>query len=197
VVWFRTGWRPSEILALRFDWLDVHRQTVLLRLGRIARWVGVEAPAKTGPREVDCRYDPEIFAAFERCRRAALATGRHEYVFTDQSRAAALPGVSPQTGLAPDAPALRPPRAYNIRDTFITNALSAGEDPGWVAQVCGTSEQMIFRHYRPWMPALSRTDGPADRHPLRASDMPKTSALDHLRGAKRVPPEGVYSCSLP
>jgi integrase len=41
---------------------------------------------------------------------------------------------------------------YNIRDTFITNALSAGEDPGWVAQVCGTSEQMIFRHYRRWMP---------------------------------------------
>jgi hypothetical protein len=27
---------------------------------------------------------------------------------------------------------------YNIRDTFITLALSAGEDPGWVAQVCGT-----------------------------------------------------------
>jgi integrase len=68
VVWFRTGWRPSEILALRFEWLDAHRQTVLLRLGRIARWGGVEAPPKTGPREVDCRYDPEIFAAFERCR---------------------------------------------------------------------------------------------------------------------------------
>jgi hypothetical protein len=61
MVWFRTGWRPSEILAVRFDWLDVHRQTVMLRLGRIARWGGVEAPPKTGPREVDCRYDPEIF----------------------------------------------------------------------------------------------------------------------------------------
>ena len=21
-VWFRLGWRPSEILAIRFDWLD-------------------------------------------------------------------------------------------------------------------------------------------------------------------------------
>jgi hypothetical protein len=27
----------------------------------------------------------------------------------------------------------------NIRDTFISIALSAGEDRGWVAQVCGTS----------------------------------------------------------
>jgi len=48
---------------------------------------------------------------------------------------------------------------YNIRDTFITLALSAGEDPGWVAQVCGDSEQMIFQHYRNWMPNLRRGHG--------------------------------------
>ena len=44
--------------------------------------------------------------------------------------------------------ALRARGQYNIRDTFISLALSAGEDPGWVARVCGTSEEMIFRHYR-------------------------------------------------
>ena len=38
-------------------------------------------------------------------------------------------------------------------------SLSAGEDPGWVAEVCGTSEQMIFEHYRTWMPKLRRGDG--------------------------------------
>ena len=48
---------------------------------------------------------------------------------------------------------------YNIRDTFISLALSAGEDPGWVAQVCGTSEQMIFQHYRHRMPSLRRGNG--------------------------------------
>jgi len=84
IVWFRTGWRPSEILALRFDWLDDHRQTAMLRLGRIARWGGVEAPPKTGPREVDCSYDPDIFAAFQRRRRVTLASGRRDYVFTDR-----------------------------------------------------------------------------------------------------------------
>lgn len=36
-VWLRVGWRPSEILAVRFDWLDFHRQTVALKRGRIAR----------------------------------------------------------------------------------------------------------------------------------------------------------------
>lgn len=38
-------------------------------------------------------------------------------------------------------------------------ALSAGEDPGWVAQVCGTSERMIFEHYRKFMKNLRREDG--------------------------------------
>jgi integrase len=48
---------------------------------------------------------------------------------------------------------------YNIRDTFITIALSAGEDPGWVARICGTSEQMIFQHYRRWIPGLQTDAG--------------------------------------
>lgn len=32
-VWFRLGWRPSEILAIRFDWLDFQRQTVHIKRG--------------------------------------------------------------------------------------------------------------------------------------------------------------------
>jgi hypothetical protein len=55
---------------------------------------------------------------------------------------------------------LRARGQYNIRDTFISIALSAGEDPGWVAKVCGTSEEMIFRHYRTWIPGLNRTPAP-------------------------------------
>jgi hypothetical protein len=50
---------------------------------------------------------------------------------------------------------LRPRGQYNIRDTFISIALSAGEDPGWVAKVCGTTEEMIFRHYGSWILGLN------------------------------------------
>jgi integrase len=187
LVWFRTGWRPSEILAVRFDWLDVHRQTVMLRLGRIARWGGVEAPPKTGPREVDCRYDPTIFAAFERCRRVALVTGRREYVFTDQ---AGMPLSQEWLHKRVWLPTLRrcglhARGQYNIRDTFITTALSAGEDPGWVAQVCGTSEQMIFRHYRRWMPALSRTDGRRIAALFGSSGPPRGPRRGHQDGHQR------------
>jgi hypothetical protein len=54
---------------------------------------------------------------------------------------------------------LRTRGQHNIRDTFISLALSAGEDPGWVAQLCGTSERMIFQHYRKFMANLRRQDG--------------------------------------
>ncbi len=60
--WFRLGWRPSEMMALRFPWLDFHRQVAQVRLGRSPRQGGIEARPKTGAREVDCRYDSAIFA---------------------------------------------------------------------------------------------------------------------------------------
>jgi hypothetical protein len=50
-------------------------------------------------------------------------------------------------------------KGSNVRDTFITISLSACENPGWVAHVCGTSEQMIFQHYRNWMPTMGRGHG--------------------------------------
>jgi len=51
--------------------------------------------------------------------------------------------------------------SYNTKDTFITIALSSGEDIGWIANSAGTSEQMIFKHYRKWIPNLIRRDGMA------------------------------------
>jgi hypothetical protein len=64
---------------------------------------------------------------------------------------------------------------YNIRHTFITMALSAGDDPGWVAEVCGTSEEMIWRHYRKWIPGEKRDHGQRIASALgrvRAREMP-------------------------
>jgi len=61
---------------------------------------------------------------------------------------------------------------YCIRDTFISLPLSSGEDPGRVAQVCGTSEETILRHYRGGLRdcRLEREEGIAALlHPARAS----------------------------
>ncbi len=160
-LWFRVGWRPSEILAIRFDWIDFKRRIVHLKRGRIARWGGVEAPPKTGEREVDCSYDPAIFEALERLKRRSLRTGKRDYVFTDE-RGSPLSQEWLHKRIWSTTLrklGLRGRGQYNIRDTFITLALSAGEDPGWVAHACGTSERMILEHYRKWMNNLTRRDG--------------------------------------
>jgi len=155
--WFRTGWRPNEIVALRFDCLDFATEKVEIRAGRYRHFGGGEALPKTGERLVECGYDPEIFACFRRRRDAGLS----EYVFTDS-----LGHPLRQQQLAERVwlPTLQ--RAglerrgqYNVKHTFVTLALSSGEDPGWVARVCGTSERMIWRHYRRWFSAIGSGHG--------------------------------------
>src|SRR5262249_46476131 len=55
----------------------------------------------------------------------------------------------------------------------------------WVAQVCGTSEQMIFRHYRRWMPALSRADGRRIAALFGPPTPPPTPRRGHQDGHRR------------
>jgi hypothetical protein len=64
--------------------------------------------------------------------------------------------MAEQARLEADAQTGRRPRAWPVlhpRYLYHSPAIG-GEDPGWVARVCGTSEQMIFRHYRNWIPGL-------------------------------------------
>jgi integrase len=159
-VWFRLGWRSSEIVALRFRNLDFARQVIRLDTGRMPRFGGIEAEPKTGPRDVDCSYDPEVFMLLAAIRRERAA-GPDDYVFTDPAeQPLSQEWLHKRVWLVTLRRAgLRERGQYNIRDSFISIALSAGEDPGWVAAVCGTSEEMIFRHYRTWIPGLSPNAG--------------------------------------
>jgi hypothetical protein len=184
---------------VRFEWLDFEREEVAIRKGRNPRSGGLETTPKTRPRIVDCSYDPAIFEALRRLQKRSLELGQRDYVFTDKAERPLSPGVATQEGLAADASRSRAARAgqYSIRDTFISLALSAGGDPGWVAKVCGTSEQLIFQSYRKWMPSQRRTDGqgiaralgtPSDGHQMgtkktiRAGKPGKSGGLGWRRG---------------
>jgi integrase len=179
LIWFHTGWRSSEIVALRFGWLDFRRQMVTLKRGRMPRFGGLEAEPKTGPREVDCIYAPEIFAAFSRLRDRAVAVGPEDFVFTGQTGDALSQEWLNQQIWTPTLKrvGITHRGQYSIRDTFITLALSSGEDPGWVAQVCGTSEEMIFRHYRHWIPGLRPGAGEKLGAILRSLPLPNPEKL--------------------
>lgn len=160
-VWFHTGWRSNEMVALRFDHLDFDRQIVRIVLGRHPRNGGLEALPKEGTREIDCSFDPALFEAFNRRLRASIETGRRDYVFSDSAGRPLSQEWLAKRAWNPTLRLMKIPHRgqYNIRDTFITLALSAGEDPGWVAHVCGNSEEMLFGHYRNWMKGVVRRDG--------------------------------------
>jgi hypothetical protein len=91
----------------------------------------------------------------ERAKRGGFAASEVQ-ISEATPRCIAYPPLHRTLGIPRGHPSARP---VQQRDNFITLALSAAEDPGWVAQVCGTSEQMIFRHYRRWIPSQVRPDG--------------------------------------
>lgn len=178
--WFRTGWRPNEVMALRFEWIDFRRQVINLILARSPRAGGSEWEPKTGPRRVELDDSPTVFEILERRRKASLETGRRDYVFTDSvgrplsqellHKRVWLPTLA-KIGLSPRG-------QYNVRDTYITISLSNGREPGEVAQICGTSEAMIWRHYRQWIRGLRRDRGGGVEEALRdAAAGPVVTAL--------------------
>jgi len=160
-IWFMLGWRPSEIVALRWQWLDFENETITLKLARMPRFGGIEAPPKTGVRQVDCRFAPRIFATLRSLKDSGRGPVPNDYVFTDPSGKPLSQDWLLQRVLKPalDRAGLRQRAHYAIRDTFISIAVLKKEDLGWIASACGTSEQMIWAHYQRWIPEFRRGAG--------------------------------------
>jgi len=160
IVAFSTGMRPGELCALKWESVDFTRQEITVERHIIR---GLETPGgKTGTRVISCKERPIVFAAVKRQR--ALTQLKSPYVFIGKRDAGPLNYEHLHTKVW--LPTLkrcgvRARDSYNTKDTFITIALSAGEDMGWIANSAGTSEQMIFKHYRKWIPNLTRKDGTA------------------------------------
>ena len=67
------------------------------------------------------------------------------------------------------ATGIRPRPFYNCRHTFISVACASGVNLKWLAGHCGTSVEMIERHYAKW---LGSSDGVQLARLGRASDEP-------------------------
>lgn len=182
-LWSLTGWRSSEITALKFDHLDFDKEIVSIVHGRSPRRGGLEARPKNDEREVHLDYAPSLFESFARRKRDAIATGRREYVFTDST---GRPLNQEQLAKRVWNPTLRKlglahRGQYHLRHTAATNMLEAGESPGFVAHVLGTSEEMIWKHYKKWIPAMAPNAGRLfyERMTQRASSANRSAEPTH------------------
>jgi integrase len=149
-VWVRTGLRSNEPFALRFEALDWVRQGFMLTHARSPKAGGIEAEPKTGARWVDCSGDPQVFEAFERRRRAVLATGVRNYVFSDSRGHPLSQDLLYKRVWKPTLRRIGiAHRTQNdgMRDTWISHAIASGEQIPFIAARTGTSHRMIMDHY--------------------------------------------------
>jgi integrase len=91
-------------------------------------------------------------------------TGNKKYIFLDRNGQRMTPdhfrNVVWTPALVKAEIAYRPP--IQMRHTFATMMISAGEDIGWVQNMMGHSSlQMIYQRYYAWMDNATRTDGQA------------------------------------
>lgn len=157
-LWFATGMRPGEIVALKPEDFDWSRKKISLERARTPRLGGIEDEPKTGKRIIDLGHDPEVVKLL---REHLMKSGMPEYVFPnskgkpfsqeDLNRDVWHKALK-KVGLAPRG-------EYAIKDTFVTLALGETEDVSWIAQQVGDTVATLLRHYNKYLAKPTRQDG--------------------------------------
>jgi len=168
---FWSGARPGELAALK--WGNVDWRTNKFRI-LARRYRGEESSPKTKSSTRDVDMLPPVIEALkaQRAQQAALRLKRGEgkpdigkdYVFTGPEGGFLSLNFLREKIWYPtlDAAKLRRRTFYQTRHTFASNALAAGENPKWVADMLGhKSTQILFEVYEKFIPRRTRLDGSA------------------------------------
>ena len=144
VTMFGTGARPSEIIALR--WGDVDLRAGTLSICK-SHYMGVDNATKTAASERVISLAPHIVTVLKNHK--PLHIGEDDFVFTNQEKRPIHEDKwrKKYWRRALRACEIRPRKFYATRHTFISVALSHGNNIKWVAEYCGTSVAMIEKHY--------------------------------------------------
>jgi integrase len=159
---FWTGWRPNEACALKWPRVDFNRGKILIREGRVLGQTGI--PKAAGSlRDIDML--PPVREALTAQKALSWLLGG--YVFLDAKQQPVNQELFRQKFWEPILKRLkvsyRPP--YQMRHTFATLAISAGENINWVARMLGhKSPVMTLEKYNRYVPNLTRADGKALLH---------------------------------
>jgi integrase len=159
ILWSRTGLRTGEIFGLK--WEDVDYFNRLLHIRRTMHVAGREGDPKTERSE---RSLPLRKPAIEALKRQEARTAlRRSYVFLNKKGAAIRSTTWREkwmhllrlAGLSYRSP-------KQMRHTFATLHLAAGESVSWVYRMLGhSSAKVTFDFYNCYVPNLTRDDGSA------------------------------------
>jgi integrase len=151
---FMTGMRPSEALALRWSDIDLRRHELSISK---SRYLGEESGTKTGGSEREIRLGAGIAKLLKAIKPLHVTDETHVFLnqdgkpldFRTWRGKTAAPGKTPH-GVwyrALRATGIRERKPYTMRHTFISVGLSNGANIKWLADYCGTSIDMIDKHY--------------------------------------------------
>lgn len=142
---FATGLRTSELIALRWDDVDLAGGVVHVRRAVV---VGVEKTTKTTAGTRSVRLSVQGIAALKQQREHTILRGARVFSVDDdqQIRKGLWQPILRAAGVRYRNP-------YQTRHTFASTLLSRGENPWFVAEQMGHENvEMIFKHYGKWLP---------------------------------------------
>lgn len=157
--WSRTGLRPGELRALKWEHIDFYNKQVLIR-GSVAYSGEVTTPKTQGSvREVDLR--PDALNALKRQRERTGTQKSWVFVSNRGKRVhhTHLLNRFRHYFMIAGLP-YRPPKV--MRHTFATLHIAAGEQISWVSRMLGHVDvQTTLKKYNRFIPNLTREDGTA------------------------------------
>jgi integrase len=145
--WFATGLRPGELMALRWDRIDWIHKKVRIDLNLVSK---TEKGPKTaaGVRDVDLRDD--AIAALTAQKPVTFLAGQHVWHNPRTNKAWETDAQIRRTLWQPlcTRAGARYRNPYQVRHTFASALLTAGQNPWYVAQQLGHVDvQLVFRVY--------------------------------------------------
>jgi integrase len=146
---FFTGLRTAEAIGLRWGKLDLRRGRLAID---VSRTLGEDNAPKTKRSQRTIPLRPEVVAVLRdlcplrACEDSFVFTTEHGTPLNEERF------VEKHWRPALRASTIRPRKFYATRHTFITQTLQAGAiSIKKLADYCGTSVEMIEKHYADWM----------------------------------------------
>lgn len=156
---FWTGLRTSELIALRWDDVDLNGLVVRVRRASVGK---VTKGPKTAAGERDVKLLQPAIDALEAQKPFSLAAGAEVFLNPRTGRAWAEDGQIRKTAWQPTLirAGVRYRYPYQTRHTYASLMLSSGENPMWVAQQMGHRDWgMIRQRYGRWLSSVEHTAG--------------------------------------